>query len=191
MRVAILASCVIAIFSRPAGADPLVLRGPDVGPSFAVAVGGPDSSLGGWITPRIGVALEWRAPSAIGASVGTRFTLVGRPRGAGIDLSGAVGFGGLRYDPGVAVTATVALQARHRLEGFWFSAGLVSSSALQFVGGLEARLPLMLEIALAGRLGRVWVGVQAGAGMVFVPGLSPSLALQGTVTATIPLDGGR
>ncbi|MEI8254269.1 MAG: hypothetical protein WCJ30_01205, partial [Deltaproteobacteria bacterium] len=173
MKPAILALGIVAMAApRASLADPLVLRGPDVGQGFAVAIGSPDASLGGWITPRIGVALEWRAPAMIGASVGTRFTLVGRPRGGGIDLHGAVGLRGLRYDPGLAVSATVALQARYRSEGFWFSAGLVSSSALQFVGGIDARLPLMLEIALAGRVGRVWLGVQGGAGMVFVPGLS-------------------
>lgn len=178
---------VAALFPCTALADPIVLRGPRVGPSFGVAFGAPDASLGGWISERLGVALEWRVPAAIGASVGTRSVLAGRAQGAGIDLVGAAGLRVLRYDPGLAVTATVALQARYRSEGFWIGAGLATSSALRFVGGVDARLPLMLEGALAGRVGRMWVGVQGGAGLVFVPGLSPSLALQGTVTATLPL----
>ena len=187
-RVAIsLALATSLAFTHEASADPLVLRGPDLGPSVGLAVGVPDSSFGGWITPRFGLALEWRAPSAIGASAGTRFTLVGRPRGGGIDVQGALGFQLLRYDPGAAITATIAIQARYRSEGFWFSAGLASPSALQLIGGIEARLPLMLELALAGRLGRIWIGAQGGAGLVFVPGLSPSLAIQGTITATIPI----
>lgn len=183
-------SFALALASTPraAFADPIALRSVDTGNAVHLALGYPDSSIGAWIAPHLGVSFEWRPPVALGASLATRFTLIGRPRGVGLDAFGAAGLMLLRYDPGAAVTATLALQLRYRSESFWLALGVASPMAFQFVDTADARFPLMLELAMQVHAGRVWIGAQGGAGLVFVPGLSPSLALQAALLATIPWD---
>lgn len=181
-------SVALALLAAPlcASADPVALRGADLGPSVVLAGGVPDLSVAAWLTPTVGLAVESQPIQTLGASVGTRATLLGGPRGGGLDGFFSGGLAGLRVGPGVALAATFALHARYRSERVHFSAGLASPWSLALAPAVQWRAPLQLELALTVRAGPLWLGAQAGAALVFAPNLSPSLGLQANLVLAVP-----
>jgi hypothetical protein len=79
----ILAGLCALTLARVAEADPVALRVPVERQRVLIAaLGVPEMSVGWWFSERFALSAEWRLPaSAAGASLGTRWTLLGEPRG--------------------------------------------------------------------------------------------------------------
>ena len=68
-RTCVIAVAVTIVLARSASADPIVLRAPVPRRVVAATLGTPELSAGVWLSPRFGLALEWRLPAgAVGAS---------------------------------------------------------------------------------------------------------------------------
>lgn len=167
---------MIALLLAAALADPVVLRGPAPEGALGVSIGSPELSAGGWIRPRLGVAVEARTGgTALGASVGTRATLAGRERPWGIDASLAAGWVLPTVDPALALSLTPALHAGWRGERFQAVLGLAAPLAARLAPRPDLRAPVLVEPWLGLRLGDVWLGARAGLGVVAAPGWAPSI----------------
>jgi hypothetical protein len=140
-----------------------------------VSVGLPESSIGIWVIPHLGLALSLRPASAIGFSVATRWILAGRERGWALDAFLAGGIAVPTLHPQFVLEATPALYARLRSEHWYFGIGPTGTVQGQLTGHLAVRAPVQLEIAAAYLFARVWVGAQTGVGATMVSQLSPSL----------------
>jgi hypothetical protein len=164
------------------GADPIALRVPVERRGMVLAAGAPEVSVGWWFTRRFGIAAEWRLPaSAVGASVGARWTLVGEALGWGVDAVVAVGAVVPLIDPGVALSVTPSLVGRWRGERVVVATSVAAPTVARFLPMPDLRLPLLVELWLGGRVGAWWAGVHGGVGSTWVPGLAWSGAFQGTV----------
>jgi hypothetical protein len=164
-----------------AHADPVALRVPLERRAVVLALGAPDLSAAWWFSERFGIAAEWRLPaSAVGASLGARFTLVGEPRGWGVDATLAVGAMVPLLDPGVALSVTPTLRGRWQGEHLLVAASVVAPAVARFVPSPDLRLPILAELWLGGQFARWRAGLHAGVGSTWVPGLSWSGAFQAT-----------
>jgi hypothetical protein len=175
---------VLASLSLPslAVADPVALRVPVERRAAVIAVGAPDLSAAWWLSSRFGLAVEWRLPaSAVGASIGARWVLLGEPAGWGVDAIVAVGAVVPLLDPGVALSVTPSVVGRWRGEHVAVAASVVAPAVARFVPAPDLRLPILFELWFGGRLGRWMAGLHGGVGSTWVPGLSWSGAFQATV----------
>lgn len=161
---------MILLLAAAAWADPVILRIPGPERGLVAAVGWPETSVGGWIGPRIGVALEIRPWSAVGASVGGRWRLAGPEVGWRVDASLAGGLSVPTLDAGLALEVTPALRAGRVGERLAVSVGAASPAVLQGIGGVAARVPLQGELILG--LPTLGVGAVLGAGAVLSRGVS-------------------
>lgn len=168
-----------ALLAREAHADPITLRAPVAGRVMSGTFGTPELSAGVWLSERVGLAVEWRLPaSAVGASIATRWTLVGDRLGWGVDLTVAGGLVLPLISLSGAVSVTPSLMGRWRGEHVSLGAAIVSPTVLRVVPDPAVRIPLLLEVWLSGHYRRAHLGVQASVGSVFVSGLSWAYAIQ-------------
>lgn len=182
-RLRIAAGALALTLTTAAQADPVALRVPmERRRAVVVAIGGPEMSAGWWFSERFALSAEWRLPaSAAGASLGTRWTLVGEPFGWGIDAGLAVGVVVPLLDPGAAVSVTPSIVGRWRNEYFVVAASAVMPVVARVVPDPDLRLPVLFELWLGGHLARWRAGVHGAVGSTWVPGLSWSGTFQGTV----------
>lgn len=165
-----------------AWADPVALRGPT--PAWAGTVGAHELSLGAPVGP-VEVALEAGASgAAFGASVGRRAVLVGRERTWRLTAGIAGGLSVPALSPGLAVTATPWIAAGALGGRGTFRVLAASPAALQVIGGVEARVPALVELETGVRIGAggeprgLWVVGRLGLGPVFAPGTDVSTFLE-------------
>ena len=189
MRALATALLLLALSSPapPAAADPLALRhgGPERG--LVVEGGWPTVSAGWWVGPGLGLAVDWRLPAgAIGASLGTRTTVSNGPRHGGVDLFGAGGALVPLVDPGLALTATPAVQAGKRGPTTHVTIGLAAPVELLLVPRAQLRLPVLLELRFGGKLGPLWLGLRGGIGPVLTAPGDPGFALQWSLWLRAP-----
>jgi len=157
----------LCLAPRTAVADPVTLRhgAPERGLVFQA--GWPDVSAAWWMGPQLGLAVEWKLPaSAVAASVGTRRRL---PLGSGPWALDAFLAGGLlvpTVNPGLAISATPAVQLGRRGERFELDLGLAMPMELQLLTERRLRAPLLLEAGVGGDLGPVALGLRGGFGAV-------------------------
>lgn len=154
-----------------AHADPVALRAP--GDHLTLSVGAPDSSVGLWLRDDLGVSLDLRGTSAMGASVGWRRDLVRGERGLGLELTVAGGPMVPFYDPGLALACAPALQVgwvKPRLDA---ELGLAVPALFRLAPGADAYVPVMGELWLGTGVGPVRFGLHLGMGSAWAAG-SPS-----------------
>jgi hypothetical protein len=177
--------CVaLCLVSWSAWADPLVLRAPVASRVAAVIVGAPEVSVGLSIDSRYAIALEWRLPrSAVGASIGRRWTLVGEELGWGVDAHLAAGVVFPLLSPAVALSATPAVVGRWRNQTFAVAVSGAAPLVVKLFPEADLRVPLLFEAWFVARVRDVYFGVQGSVGGTYVPGLSWSAAFQGSLYA--------
>lgn len=158
--------------AAPAAADPLALRHAVAGKTLVVEGGWPNVSVGYWVGPRLGLAVDWRLPAAaISASVGTAKTVSQGPKYGGVDLFFAGGLLVPLVTPGVAVTATPAIQLGKRGPKSHFTFGIAAPIEALLTPQPQLRAPLLLELRLGGEVGPLWIGLRGGAGpVIMLPG---------------------
>ena len=184
MRAPAVAAGALALtLTTAAQADPVALRVPmERRRAVVAAIGGPEMSVGWWFSERFALSAEWRLPaSAAGASLGTRWTLVGEALGWGVDAGLAVGVVVPLIDPGAAVSVTPSIVGRWRNEYVTVAASAVVPAVARVFPGPDLRLPVLFELWLGGHVARWRAGVHGAVGSTWVPGLSWSGAFQGTV----------
>lgn len=159
-----------------AQADPAVLRTTPLG--FGAFGGVRGVSVGGWITEHAGVAVTvpWNA-GTVGLSAGGRWDLVRGPKGWGVT---AVVSGGPVFStatPGLGLELAPAIVGGLVGERFTGSAGLALPVAIGWFDTFQARVPLMLETQIGGRIGPVWITASLRLGASFNPGVDTSILL--------------
>lgn len=180
-RAAVALALALAL-PAAAAADPLALRIPAERRFAALAIGVPEVSAGWWFSERFGLAVEWRLPaSAVGASLGTRWTLVGDALGFGVDATLAVGVTVPLIEPGGAVSVTPSILGRWRGRYAVVAASVVVPAVARLLPDPDLRLPVLFELWLGGHFGPWRTGLHGNVGSTWVPGLSWSGAFQGTV----------
>ncbi len=176
----------------PALADPVTLRHGAPTEGFVLQAGWPDLSAAWWLRPDLGVALAWRLPAAAAsASVGTRRR---RPLGSGAWALDGYLAGGLlipTVDPGLALTATPALQIGWRRERIELDLGLAVPVELQVLIERRLRAPVLLELGGAAALGPLELGLRGGFGPVFTAPGAMGFALQWGLWLRVPRSGER
>lgn len=180
--------CVLALGSaRPALADPVALRHGAPAEGFVLQAGWPDVSAAWWLQPELGVALAWRLPaSAVSASVGTRRRL---PLGSGpwaLDGYLAAGLLVPTVDPGLALTATPALQLARRGSRGSLDLGVALPLELQLLTERRLRVPVLLELGGGAVLGPIELGLRGGFGPVFTAPGAMGFALQWALWVRVP-----
>lgn len=190
IRRAVLLSSGLAALCVPARAscDPIALRAPFEGRTAVAAGGAPECSVAFWLDRRFGVAVEWRLPaSAVGADIGTRWTLLGDTLGWGVDLNASVGLTVPLIVPGVGVNITPSVVGRWRDEHFLVATSVAIPSIAQVLPSPDLRLPVMFELWLGGHYGRFRGALHGGVGSTWMPGLSWSGAFQATALVGVDL----
>ena len=178
----LMAACAV-----PAAAEPLALRHGIDAKALVVEGGWPNISVGYWVGPRLGLAVDWRLPAAaISASIGTRKTLSQGPKHNGVDVFVAGGVLVPTILPGVAFTATPAIQMGKRGPKSHFTFGIVAPIEAQLSPRTVLRVPVLLELRLGGDVGPLWIGLRGGAGPVlYAPGTT-GFVIQWSVWFRIP-----
>lgn len=185
--LALLASC-----AAPAAADPLALRHGIEGKALVIDGGWPNLSVGYWVGPRLGLAVEWRLPAAaISGSVGTRKTVSHGPKHNGVDLFIAGGLLVPTILPGIAVTATPAIQLGKRGPKSHFTFGIAAPLEALLAPRAQLRVPVLLELRLGGKLGPLCVGLRGGAGPVFTAPGTTGFTLQWSLWIRFPTGSGQ
>ena len=173
--------------ARPAAADPVALRhgSPDQG--LVLQAGWPHVSAAWWQRPGLGFAVGWRLPaSAVSAAVGTRRRVaLGQGPGA-LDASLAGGLLVPTVDPGLALTATPALQLGLRGERGELDLGLALPVELQVLTDRRLRVPVLLEAGFSVALRPLELGLRGGLGPVLSAPGATSIALQWSLWARVP-----
>jgi hypothetical protein len=179
----ILAGLCALTLARVAEADPVALRVPVERQRVLIAaLGVPEMSVGWWFSERFALSAEWRLPaSAAGASLGTRWTLLGEPRGWGVDANLAVGVLIPLIEPGAAVSVTPSILGRWRGDHVVVGASVVAPIVARVLPSPDLRLPVLFEVWLGGHIARWRAGVHGAVGSTWVPGLSWSGTFQGTL----------
>jgi hypothetical protein len=183
--------CVIACgLPHLAMADPVTLRHGAPAEGLVVQAGWPDVSAAWWLQPELGVALAWRLPAAaVSASVGTRRRL---PLGSGAwSLDGYLAGGLLvpTVDPGLALTATPALQIARRGARGELDLGVAVPLELQVLSERRLRAPVLLELGGGVVLGPAELGLRGGFGPVFTAPGAMGFALQWSLWVRVPRAG--
>lgn len=165
--VLLLTTCAL-----PAAAEPLALRHGGEDRALIVEGGWPNLSVGYWLGPKLGLAVDWRLPAAaISVSVGTRETLVHGPRHGGVDVFVSGGMLVPLIDPGLAVTATPAVQFGKRGPTTHVTLGFAAPLEFLMTPRTQLRAPVLLELRAGGNLGPFWIGLRGGVGpIVTYPG---------------------
>lgn len=175
-------AAALACAGASAHADPIALRGPAWGRVLAVMPGLPELSAAWWVRPAVGFALEWRFPaSAAGASVGTRWTVIGDTLGWGVEVHIAGGVMVPLLDPGVGLSVTPAVHGRWRDEHLHVGASVAVPAVLRVAPGADLRVPPVIELWFALHFGRLSFGLHGNVGSVYVPGLDWSTTYQGSL----------
>ncbi len=186
--VAALALSLTLATPRTAAADPLALRHGQPERGVIVEGGWPSVSAGVWLKPRLGLALDWRLPAAAaGLSIGTRRTLADGPRHGGVDLFVAGGVLVPFIEPGVALTATPAIQAGHRGGIAHVTIGLAAPIEARLAPEPQLRLPLLLELRLGFNLGPLWLGLRGGLGAALNTGGAGTILAHWSVWVRVPV----
>lgn len=158
-------------------ADPIAAREPLAG-NVAMHVGTPETGAAVWFLEDFGVAASLRTDlGAFEVGIIERRPLT-KSDGWGIDLHGAFGFGLGLAEPTPYVTTVLALHGGYRGERFGWTIGPAVPAAATFVGGWDARLPLLIETFIGPRVGSVGIAVRGAAGTVLSPGIPASFAAQ-------------
>jgi hypothetical protein len=158
---------LLAALASPAAADPLALRHGVDGRAVVVEGGYPSISAGYWVGPALGLALDWRLPAAaVSGSIGTRKTVAQGPRHGGVDLFVAGGLLVPLVDPGVAITASPAIQMGRRGPKGHVTFGVAAPMEALLVPRARLRIPVLLELRVGGNLGPLWLGLRGGVGPV-------------------------
>ncbi len=178
---------LLALIAGTASADPLALRHGGPAPAVVVDAGWPTASVGAWLGPRTGFAVDLRLPaSAVGVAMGTRHTRSDGPKHGGVDVFVAGGVLVPTLEPGVALTATPAIQAGHRGERAHVTVGLAAPIEALLVPRAAIRAPALLELRLGGNLGPLWLGVRGALGAVFASGSPPGFTVGWSLWLRIP-----
>ncbi len=178
---------LLCLAPRTAVADPVTLRhgAPERGLVFQA--GWPDVGAAWWLGPRLGVAVEWKLPaSAVAASVGTRRRV---PLGSGPWAFDAFLAGGVlvpTVNPGLALSATPAVQLGRRGERVELDLGLAMPLELQLISERRLRAPLLLEAGFGGDLGPVALGLRGGFGAVLTEPGALGFLLQWSLWVRVP-----
>jgi hypothetical protein len=190
----IAAACALShwLASQSAAAEGLAVRGPNLGQSVVFVEGAPESSRAVWIRPWLAITQEWRSPyDAVGLGLGLRHTIVGGPRGWGLDAQMAAGWLVTTLLPGVAFTLAPSTHVRARTEGFWFSMGIAAPMAVRLNAPQALKVPVQGELWLAFRAGPVWLGAMTAIGASFSETGAASLVMQGAGYIAIPFGDGH
>ena len=188
----IAATIVLATLTQStnAHADVNAIRGPNLGESLAFDVGVPDASGVLWLRPSLGITGEVRVPwDAFGLGVATRATLVGRPRGWGLEAQFSAGFSLMTWRPGMAITASASTQVRWRSDRFFFGMGTAVPAAFRLNSPNDMRIPVQGELWFAFRAGPVWFGGTTAIGVALSPTELAASLMQGGVYIAIPFSG--
>ena len=162
---------IAVLLLAAAHADPVALRAP--GDHVTLSVGAPDSSLGVWLRDDLGVSLDLRGTSALGASVGWRRDLARSEGGLGIELTVAGGPMVPFYDPGLALACAPTRAGgwvKPRLDA---ELGLAVPAVVRLAPGADAYVPVLGELWLGTGIGPVRFGMHLGMGSAWGAG-SPS-----------------
>lgn len=183
---------LLAACAAPAAADPMALRHDVEDKALVIEGGWPNLSVGYWVGPKLGLAVAWRLPAAaISASMGTRKTLSQGPKDGGVDLFIAGGLLVPTIIPGIAVTATPAIQMGKRAPKGHFTFGIAAPIEALLAPRAQLRVPVLLELRLGGKLGPLWLGLRGGLGPVlYAPG-APGFVVQWSVWIRIPTGSGE
>jgi hypothetical protein len=175
---------------RPVAADPVTLRHGDPQEGLVLQAGWPQVSAAWWLGPDLGLALAWRLPaSAVSASAGTRRRTV---LGAGPWALDTFLAGGLlvpMVDPGLALTATPALQLGRRGEHGELDLGLAAPLEIELVPTRRLRAPLLLEAGFGVELGPIEAGLRGGFGPVLLAPGALAFATQWSLWVRAPQPG--
>lgn len=158
----------------PAWADPIALRAPQS--RVVASIGLPDTSVGAWLSPHLGLSAEYHPYSAAGVSVGWRQDLVRGDSGLGVEVGVAGGPMLTWLDPGLVLAISPTVQAGWAGKGLDAKLGVVAPAALRLAPGAGARVPLLGELWLGGRLGALRLGGHLGAGTTWVIGAPGEIA---------------
>jgi hypothetical protein len=178
---------LLAGFATRASADPTSLRHGVEAQTLVVEGGWPTLSAGYWLGPGFGLAVDWRLPAAaVSGSVGTRKTLAHGPKHGVVDLFFAGGLLVPLVDPGIAVTATPAIQLGKRGPKSRATIGLAAPIEALLSPRPQLRVPVLLELHLGGNLGPFWLGVRGGVGPILsLPGAT-GFTLQWSLWVRVP-----
>jgi len=122
----------------------------------------------------------------VSGSVGTHAAVFQGPRHGVVDLFVAGGVLVPTIDPGLALTATPAIQLGKRSEVGHATFGLAAPIEALLAPTLRLRLPVLLELRFGGNLGPFWLGVRGGAGMVLSAPGAAAFTAQWSVWVRIP-----
>ncbi len=170
-----------------AAAEPLALRHGGEDRALIVDGGWPNLSVGYWIGPKLGLAVGWRLPAAaVSVSLGTRKTLVHGPRHGGGDVFVSGGMLVPLTDPGVAVTATPAIQFGKRGPTTHVTLGFAAPIEFLMTPRAQLRAPVLLELRAGGNLGPFWIGLRGGVGPVLTCPGATGFAIQWSLWVRVP-----
>ncbi len=118
--------------------------------------------------------------------MGTRKAVADGPKHGGVDLFVAGGVLMPLIDPGVALTATPAIQLGKRGPTTHLTIGLAAPLEVLLAPSLQLRAPVLLELRLGGNLGPLWLGLRGGAGPVVTAPGATGFTLQWSLWVRIP-----
>ncbi len=181
-----------AFASGPAAADPITLRQGDPRQSLVLQAGWPQAGVAWWLRPELGLAVAWRLPAAaIEASLGTRRRVALGTGPWALDLFLAGGLLAPMVDPGLAVSATPAIQLGRRGARGELDLGLALPLELQVLSARQLRAPLLLEAGFGVDLGPVAIGARGGLGPVLSAPGALGFAVQWSLWLRAPLQRSR